>query len=580
MELKLYPTEQNYYPLQAIFIRGISVTTWLSEMELMHINLKDVIVYPLPGLALNSLSGCLVIFQNTIDNLDVRKNIRCQRIGMQLYLPEYTNLTPQISLDEIENILSRFPHFLHPELGLIELDEEIAWHSLLSVKEEQQISQIKPQATSQTPENIKNFRISVVPQEGIGNILNEIEKSANIDKLANKPLTTTEKLKLSIYKKMMGGADPDEINEENTPSVLKYIKSISHIMSQKDRGNKHLDERLLDDYNKLYNQEKNELDKLLDLLRNDPEKALDYAVPIDDRGTARGEEKGGFRMNRMNNNHSSLNALFKRDLGSGVGGYYSMEDDEIIKLQNQYRSSALQLIQQKKYLQASYIYIKLLKNNYEAATMFEDAKLYKESGDVYKELIKNNLKAAECYEKGKLYEEAIEILKNEHQYEKVGDLYIKMRNKKAADIFYKKEIDRYVDEKQYIKAAELSAVKMEDIRYAQSLLLQGWTECADPYNCLGKYFSNIEKKEERYREIKRVFENQLTKNNREGFLQILKKEYLQNDDFNPMIKDFAYQIISNILPENKYIAGELIAFNKNDNLLLKDTLRYKQSRPK
>lgn len=99
----------------------------------------------------------------------------------------------------------------------------------------------------------------------------------------------------------------------------------------------------------------------------------------------------------------------------------------------------------------------------------------------------------------------------------------------------------------------------------------------DPHNCLAKYFSNIDKIKDRGKEIKRIFEEDITSKNREVFLSVLQKEYDQTEALREITKDIAYHIVAEILPQNKYIANELLVFNKNDSQLIKDTIRYKLS---
>lgn len=584
MELKLYPTQRNSFPLQAIHIKGLSVSHWLHEIQCMQLDLNKVSVYPLPGMQLNSISGCLVILHKSVLELDIRNNIWCQKIGKHLYIPQYTGIEPQIFTEEADELFARHPHFMHPELGLIELEEEVKWGEYIFIGKEQSIEQIKPKAAPFIPERITHFRISVVQENSIEHILEDLEKKADVDKLKDEPLSTSEKLKLSLYKTLMNNADPENIikDGEGLPKLLRYSNIISSIFNEKDKNGDKKDwgDRLLEDYKDLTNRNKSQLDKLLELLKDNPEKALDYAIPLDGEGTTRGRDLGAFQMSKFANDLSSLSKLLKNSRISGGSGYYTMEDDALSLLRKQYRDSADKLVSDKKYIQASYIYIKLLKDNYAAARMFENANLYQEAGDVYQKLIEDNLRAGECFEKAKLYDKAIEMYKTKDMYERIGDLYSLMNNKKEADVFYQKEIDRHSSDLQYIKAAKVSSEKMNNPNYAQSLLLKGWKEFADPYNCLGKYFSNIEKEKERGREIKRIFEEDITPKNREGFLRILQKEYKQTESLRGMTKDIAYTIIADILPQNKNIASELIAFNKEDSQLIKDTIRYKLSRSK
>lgn len=581
MELRLYPAQSNKYPLQAIHIKGLSVDCWLREIQYMGLKLNDISTYPLPGMELNSISGCLVILHKTASDIDIRNNMWCQRIGNQLYIPHYTELQPCIFVEEANQLFANYPHFSHPELGLVELTEQVDWADYISMHEEQALVQTKPTKAPFIPDTISHFRISVVEQNTIEKQLEDIEQKANVDKLKDKPLNRTEKIKLFIYKKLINDIDSfdSKEHESSSPMLLKYSSLISSAFRNKNKqaDGKDWGDLLLEDYKDLTHRNKSQLDKLLELLKDDPEKALDYAIPLDGEGLSRGRDLGAFQLSKFANDLSSLSKLLKNSQTSGGRGYYTIEDDGLSILRQQYRGGADSLIADEKYLQASYIYIKLLKDNYAAAIMFENAKLYKEAGDVYQKLILDNLKAGECYEKAKLYDEAIEMYKTKDMYEKVGDLYFLLNQREEANIYYEKEIDRYISNCQYIKASEIYSNKTLDQNCAQSVLLRGWTEFVDPHNCLAKYLSNIDKIKDRGKEIKRIFEEDITSKNREVFLSVLQKEYDQTEALREITKDIAYHIVAEILPQNKYIANELLVFNKNDSQLIKDTIRYKLS---
>lgn len=581
MELKLYPSAKNNYPLQAIHIKGESILHWIEELQEMVIDLNKVKVYPLPGLTLNSISGCLVIFNQIDRDIDIRKNSWCQQIGDRLFIPQYTKTIPVMSDEEANSSLSRFPHFLHPELGLIELDEEVDWLSRLETGKEVSTLQTKPANSIQIPSRISNFRISIVETDKLDSILNKIEKDANVDKLKNEPLSSTEKLKLAMYKKLFNNTAPEDLDESDIEysQILKMGRVFSSLFKNaQGSADNNWYNKLIENYQQLENKNKSQLDKLLDLLKNDPQKALDYAIPLDEGGTSRGQNLGEYQMSKFANNLSSLSALMSPNWRTSGGGYYSMEDDAIFQLRKQYRESAEQLIRDKKYLEASYIYIKLLKDYYAAAKMFKDARMHKEAGDIYKNLLKDTLTAAECYETGKLYKEAIEIYKTHDKLEKIGDLYLLINNRKEAEKYYTMEIDNYVANKQYMKAADITLNKMNKFASAQSMLFKGWTEYADPLNCLSKYFSNIIEEKERGKEIKRIFQENLETNHKKLYLSIMQDQFKKSETLQELTKDIAYQIVADIITDNKDVASELIAFNPKDAQLKKDSIRYRISR--
>lgn len=571
MELKLKPSKNNPYPLLAILIKGEKIDVWLRELQHLHINIQQVRIYALPAIQLNSVYGCLVVLQDKIE-VDIRNNIWCQQIGESFFIPQYCDVYPKLLAGEIGKLFSQ-PHLLHTSLGLVELDTLVDFGMYINIGTAKETKQIRPKAIPFVPSKISTFRVSIVQRDELDELLDDLEKSANIDQLKDKPLSTAEKLRLSIYKKLSNNVEPQDIEARSMPKGLQIVRNITSIFKGKDATNHWMNDKL-EDYDELNRRSQDQLEKLLKMLKDDPERALDYAIPLDENGTSRGGELGSLALTKLLKNLSSLSAVMQNRSHSSGGGYVSLEDQALNALREQYRQSAEQLVKEKKYLKASYVYIKLLKDNWSAIRMFEKAELYKEAGDVCHKLAGDDVRAGEYYEKAGAYKEAIKMYEPRKQYEKVGDLYMKLYDREHALIFYQKEADRYVDDHMYIKAAEIFQQKMNKIDQAQMILLKGWTENIDPYNCLGKYLSNIEDESHKCEEIKSIYEDNIEKIHPRYFLHILKNEYVKGGKLGVVTKEIAYQIISNTLPKDRQIAKELIAFNNGDQQLVKDTIRY------
>ncbi|OFY83691.1 MAG: hypothetical protein A3F72_12820 [Bacteroidetes bacterium RIFCSPLOWO2_12_FULL_35_15] len=310
----------------------------------------------------------------------------------------------------------------------------------------------------------------------------------------------------------------------------------------------------------------------MDMFKNNPEEALKYAIPLDDIGSTRGGNKSQLDLLKRWFDFSLLGNNSRSSSGSiNLGDHY-------YELQKQYNATAQELIKQKDYHKAAFIYMKLLKNNLMAAQTLESGNHFQEAATIYLKHAGNKNKAAECYEKGNMTNEAIEIYKELNENEKVGDLYLTIRKRKEADLYFEKVVTNYKSKNQYVKASLIYKNKMNNEQGGQSLLLEGWRSFKDPSNCLNNYFSNIRDIKILKREIETIYANDLNRQNSETFLQVIRHEYNKNNELSDSIREMAYEIVAAQIPKNPSIVSELKEFNLKDKELMKDTIRFKVNR--
>jgi tetratricopeptide (TPR) repeat protein len=219
--------------------------------------------------------------------------------------------------------------------------------------------------------------------------------------------------------------------------------------------------------------------------------------------------------------------------------------------------------------------MKLLKNPFQAAKTLENGGLYQDAASIYLKYVKDKNKAAICYEKGNMTVDAIELYKELNQNEKVGDLYISINRQKEGFVYYQKVVDEYQSNYQYVKASLLYKNKMFDVESGQALLLDGWRNQRDAFNCLNNYLNNIHQDTTRWQELVSVYNQDVSPQNHELFLNVLKYEYERDGEFTAGIRDMAYEVITKELKTNPSIVSELSTYNKKDKQLIKDTMRYK-----
>jgi len=570
MQLSVKPKNQNEFPLKAILLKGTQPKTWIKELQALGFeSLNHLTFYPLPGTVANSVGGCLVSLGEACPPQQPLKNEYCQLLYDTLFIPEYATLVPYMEEEELKSLFSRHRALLHPSYGLVALEEKIDWKTLIKLPQVLTQKSIKPAPSTFIPSRINSFRVHQIPKE---NVLEDFEKSivSERKKFNNKKLNKLEKIKLSGLQKLFRKNKSTSKEEKPTYNPTSFLRSFSALFKKE----KSWIPQMQEDLEALEERNKKEVDKLMDMLKKDPREALKYAIPLDEEGSSRGEEKQHFQLSKK---WSSFTIAQSSIPTSGESGYVSL-GDEYHKLRQQYNETAERLIKEGDYKEAAFVYMKLLRNFHTAGKTLEEGKHYKEAANIYLKHTQNKKAAAEAYEKGYYYQEAIDLYIDTESYEKAGDLYKKTNNKTKADTYYYKVIEKDKKNGKYIKASSLLRHKVENPPQAQATLLEGWKKEKESYECLNEYFDKIDNKEKLEYEINNIYNNELDTNNQEEtFLKVIKKEYKKNNAFSPNIREMAYQLIAKKVKQKPSILQNLKDFNEhNDRELTKDISRYKR----
>ncbi|MGF2411353.1 hypothetical protein [Ferruginibacter sp.] len=567
MQLQIKPYHTNTFPLAGILIKSGQVKHWLQQLQSLSVDLQQVNVFAIPGAAANSLWGCFVpLAESKWKDKSLNANQPCQCVYNNLYIPQYSTLYPIISAAEAAKLFPATPHILHPEFGLVALDSPVNWGELLALPDKAAVAITTPAAPFFIPRNIQRLEIKALPPE---ELLQAMEETAFPKKQAfnDKPLNWAEKIKLVILRSLFTSNKQESAAAQRKKTGL--MTALEKIASKLMPGKTQWMNKLEQDMEQLEKRSQTEMEKLMELFKNNPEEALKYAIPLDEDGTNRGGNFGSFEMSRRWGNFD----LFGRQPVSGSGNsVFSM--DTYVKLQQQYTKTAQSLIEQKDYQKAAFVYMKLLKNNPMAAQTLEEGKLYPEAASVYLKYLQNKQKAAECYEKGQMITDAIVLYKELKQNEKVGDLYIAQQKQKEAFEQYQLVADEHINAGKFVKASLLYRNKMNNVGPAQDLLLQGWRADKDAFNCLNNYFQNIEEPKLLLRAIENIYEKETSPDNKPVFLTALKYEQKKDEQLAHRTKEIAYEIVAELAETHPDIVSELKNFNE-DKSLIKDVMRYK-----
>lgn len=570
MKIRLKPHTKNKYPLGAILIKGNSLRAWIEEVQKLGWTFDACKIYPIPNTTANSIWGSLLTHVNGLKGLETGKFERCQMLAPHIFIPEYTDLSPRITDTEIQQLFSDHVHILHPEFGWVELPEPLSLAQFITVGEASNTPTICPEDSVFIPTKIKSFQIMPLdPEEVMKNL--EEKSIPGRKNLEDKPLDLLEKGKLSLYEMLFKKEESTEDPSEKKTEKTEFMKTIESFIGGGKNTETAWSENLQEDYEDLDRRNQKQIDKLMDLLKNNPEEALKYAIPLDSERSSRGPTyTGDLDWNLRWPDFS----LFGNMIGQGTGGGIDLGDG-FHRLEVQYRKTAKELTEKGDHKKAAFVYLKLLKDYYMAAQTLENGEYYEEAASIYLKHQNNKAKAAECYEKGNMIHKAIELYKELRNDEKVGDLYLHLHDREKADLYYQKVVDVFTNQAHYVKASLIARDKMNRPQKAQELLLEGWRAKKHPFNCLTAYFSGIPEAKELKKEIHAIYREEVDEKNRLTFLDVLKNEYKKQPDFSEEIKEIAYEILVDEIPTNASVVSNLRAFNKGDKELTKDMMRFR-----
>jgi hypothetical protein len=232
MELRIKPFPKNNYPKKGLLIKGSSPIVWLYEMEILGIDLHEVQSFPIPSTEPNILYGCFLVFKNLAPS-EIGRNSYYQCVDNRFFIPENTVFYPKVNPEEWQNIDAEYL-IMHPEFGLVKLNEEIDWISIIQNPEISEDKVRKPSKGVQIPQKIESFIVEMDDEK----VLESLEK----------PQTEEEWMK-------------------NLPFDMKKVMA----------GNK------------------KEIEKYLKYIEKYPDRAVELGVPLDIMGTSRGDGFGIFK---------------------------------------------------------------------------------------------------------------------------------------------------------------------------------------------------------------------------------------------------------------------------------------------
>ncbi len=571
MKIKFKPSIHTPYTLAGFFIQSGNTAHWVAHINQLHLPVNEITIHPISRSGSTLIWGCLVLCALPPNLQNKLRAELCQCLDGVLYFPANCIPIPDLNAADAQFLTNGMPSIFHPDAGWAYLGKALEPEVLFALPTFAALNTRQPASPVHIPHQI--LTLSIAPKSGEEIIKNLEEIIFPIkEQLKQDKLSFFEKIKLFFYQLLFGKSNkpkPADTRNSNTSPENQNPDKTNFIFTKLFKFNWF--KKAMREYENLEERNKSEMEKLMQMLKSDPKNGLKYALPLDEQGTTRGESSGAFSLLQRWGNLG----IFNNSALGGQGGGALNIGDYYYTLRQQYTQMAQDFINKGEYKEAAFVYMKLLKDYQSAAQTLEKGKFYAEAAAIYKLHVKNMYKAAECYENARLYDEAVNIYVELKMHEKAGDLFTQMgQNEKAAEQ-YTHAAKLLENNYQYLRASFIYEQKVGNSQLAKNILIRGWQQNRDAFNCLNNYLNYFPKPADLKSELTRLYQNEVNEKNASRFINVLKYEFAKPTPNKEFIRNLAYEIAVENLQQQPEIISELVAFNPKDKEFTKDVIRYK-----
>ena len=597
VELRLQFHDRPCRTANAWLIPGTDAAIWLDEIALWQVRsdqlqLAIVSASTSPDAANQTTKpavlGVLVWSNADLKPQSTRLALPYGCMASRLFLPVEAGCVPDISEQEIR---IRLPDELsclvwHPTAGLIgfEADDCLTVAALLSTGQPRESSWTHASSGVLYPQRLRSLKAALNPLDFLKDAGDDI--GTEPDMIKDLPPSDTqpgpmkkafgdfrEKIAKSISK-VTGQSDSnqpaDEVAQQSSADhfsggSMSWLEKLNHwaarIMSES-----------------VQRRRDEELNRLMDLLDEEPDQGLRKALPFNDESNFRGLAQAG-------------DSLRDRDVaynsgGTGPADAWKVSYEMQVRLTARYRELANRELRLKRHSRAAYIFAELLGDYASAAKVLEAGGYYPEAAAVYQDRLNQPSEAARCYERGGLFHQAIELFEATEAFEEAATVYEKIGRHDEAREFWTKAIHQKRAQQQFVHAAQLAQRKLTDDEQSLGLLWEGWeSRCDESQLCLEQWIetcSSLVRHAEVSDQITAL--RKVSKDSRRAseVAQVLSKVVHQypSDEINRLAKDVTRVIASEQLSQTTLPRGSQAWLNilrdlePADQLLKRDCDRF------
>lgn len=535
----------------------------------------ESLLMPIPGAVGNrNPAGLFVIGQ--LPCRPTGRAIPYRLLGGRLFVPADAELRYPLREEEFATLFLSDVNLLHPRIGLVAADrgDLLRLADLLSLPRSD--SRRWNRAHVGLPALPKRLRFGVIVSSAAPE---EILEQGQEDIGTREPKDLAPKADERAPGMLNRGAQ--EIRNALHKAILSFTSRMPNTAQRRTWINRLEDwaNRKLSD---LDERREREIERLLDMLRNDPDKGLRHAFPIGGDNSFRGHSEPGATL------PESPVDFDLRDLaGGGATDPWDLRRDHLEALSQLYRRTADRELALRRFRRAAYIYAKLLNDYESAAQSLRQGGYFREAAALYRKRLSADKTAAECLRAGGLYEEAAAIYEELREFEMLGEMFRELGREEEACEAFERAVDAKLAIDQTLAASRIIDRKLNNVDRARQVLWNTWPKEAHASDCLEEYFRLLARDDEgerARRSLKRLAENveSLMQRMELGELFGRVHERFSNDDVRSESADHARVLIGDYLRENGPRVEDatriIHSFDKGDRLLERDARAFARER--
>lgn len=460
--------------------------------------LRFLVVQESRGLT-DTTIGAVCVFPPGVSTDSLRKaeGLEYGCVADRLFLPVEACLYPKETCGELDGLLPVDQSRLfvwHPTVGLVGYDSEhvLTVADLLSAPAIDETRWREPAPDQQINRKIRLLSPEATPdvEEMFDHGQDDIGSES--DNLDNAPRSPDEKSGeamrdgLQSFKRRIGKAIyritsrlPDSANGSKTLGRLHRWAAILALSGRQAGTGQHGGRTPRRPDRGMTTRRENEIKRLLNMLRNDPDKGLKFAPPMFDGNRGRGIADATDRLAQQDLEFDP----YRMQGGGGAADAWDIPWEYQIKLMQEYRELAQREQKLGRHRRAAYIYARLLHDLPASAAALEAGKHYRDAAAIYAEHLQNPVQAANCLRAGGFWEEAVQIYTNRELWIEAGELHQELGQPEKSREMYGRAIRNEEVKRNYIAAAGIADKRLNDPELASELFVTGWMQATNGKQC-------------------------------------------------------------------------------------------------
>jgi len=469
--------------VRAWYIPGSNPADWLDEVTRWDVPHATVRLLPVPRSPSDRQPmGAVVTLKDAMPCDVSQRCVPFGRIGDQLFLPVDGWLEPDVSDAELRGLLPEgYTYVWHPASGLIafEPSDVLRISDLLTVQSASSCRwdraqpgvAISRRLVSLAPE--ATLTIETILEEGQDDIGSEKDLLPDLPPSPKEPesgpFSSVSRHGKRVLASMVRWFTRRVPATSNEPTWINRLEQWA-------------EKHLANFCSQLNAARHREILRLLHLLQTDPDRGLRYALPLG------GDAHRGLASPAGRLAERDVNFNLRRLGGGQSADHWDLSADYHYQLTVRYRELANREMHLGRYRRAAYIFAELLADYDAAAGALVEGRHWREAAVLYRQRLNRPMDAARCLEQGGLWTEAIALYDELGEFEKAGDLHVKLGQPDDARKQYRKAVARHRSGGDLLSAARLLEEKLDAVDEAIDVLTLGWPDSRQAAQCVRGVF--------------------------------------------------------------------------------------------